>query len=461
MGDVVAVAAEEDQVAGQELAVAYLDTIFILLLSSAGEAVAKVLVAIQDEAGAVEAVGTVSTVNIGIALVALSKGQQVFDHSGLYEVLSVGMLLLPADSKVVATEEHGEGFLNRGVVLGRQLLSVAHNGTDIDQQAGRGLCPICNIGTVTVFQQGNRTAVLTGVADDLHEVGHDLEELFSSQRVGGTEAAFAVAGYDTQLIGGTHICRLCIRKMVCPLCGIGDLGCGGIGQHCNGAHLLTGNSSGHVAIVQAGGDHVLLLHGHDGTDGPIGNAGIALRLDLYLLALLCLGIEPLAHILIGTEEHNDCFLTAGMVLGVQLAVGALYDADGNHDLRRLNGIVADGGAVLKAVQGLQLRLRIAVGRSHEVVGDLEELLTGQRIVGTEFAVAVAGDNTLLIGIADIRILGVLKMVGRVRIGVATGQMLKDEDSHLAHFASGDLAGHVCVTQALGQEAQLIHRVYGI
>ena len=80
MGDVVGTAAtEEYQITGFQVFAADLYTVVILLGSSTREAVAEVLIAVQDKAGAVEAVGAVSAVDIGIAQVALGKGKKKAD----------------------------------------------------------------------------------------------------------------------------------------------------------------------------------------------------------------------------------------------------------------------------------------------------------------------------------------------------------------------------------------------
>ena len=77
----IAVTTEEYQIAGLEVCLIDMHTVTVLLLRTSCEGIAKMLVNIQDKAGAVERVRSVAAIDVGIALEALGKCNKVL-HQG-------------------------------------------------------------------------------------------------------------------------------------------------------------------------------------------------------------------------------------------------------------------------------------------------------------------------------------------------------------------------------------------
>ena len=139
-------------------------------------------------------------------------------------------------------------------------------------------------------------------------------------------------------------------------------------------------------------------------------------------------------------------------------VAAAQDADPGEHARRLQRIFVDITDVGELRQiALGQRIDGDIAQSHQRPDRLEEFLPRHQLVRPEGVVLIAGDNAVLGGKVDNRVVrvgeGVFGGAGRDRAIPKAGENIR---RYVAHFLSRDRCIHISVQNALGQEALRLH-----
>ena len=139
-------------------------------------------------------------------------------------------------------------------------------------------------------------------------------------------------------------------------------------------------------------------------------------------------------------------------------VAAAQDADPGEHARRLQRIfvdIADVGELRQIALGQRIDGDIA--QSHQRPDRLEEFLPRHQLVRPEGVVLIAGDDAVLGGKVDNRVVrvgeGVFGSAGRDRAIPKAGENIR---RYVAHFLSRDRCIHISGQNALGQEALRLH-----
>ena len=450
--------AEEHEVARHQLAAAdMLAVVIILRRRRARNIEAEMAVNILHEAGAVEACGRCAAVDIVIALERQGIGHQIVRQRGLLD------RAVPRRGELIAAQEDHKRLQAAGGRLRQKLAVAALDRADVAQQARRRFRPLGKL--LQVRKLTERIAVharvlLRRIADGLHEVARDLEELLARQRIVRAEAAVTVALHDLELVGRVHVRIVRVREVRRAGRRIFRAHQAVIGQHGNGAHLRAGDGLAQVCIVEARRDDAELHDLRELRNGPRRDAAVTavvirVRIDRHIIIFA----QPLADNVIRAAEHGDGRLPLRRALRLKGRAGAAHHAERDHILRRLECIVADGGCVRKLgkVGRLDALVLPEQRARHQVIGDLEEVLTAQRLIRAERLILVAVDDTLLKGEVDLHLLRVREIPGPTGAGcLHVHQVLIDLDGHFAHLAARDVGGKVGVQQAVRQQAERLH-----
>ena len=195
--------------------------------------------------------------------------------------------------------------------------------------------------------------------------------------------------------------------------------------------------------------------GHAGIAGVVAVIGDSGGEDGVVIILL--------DALKGAEEHGHGFLPGGGAGRVEddAAGGVFCAVDiavGHTELRGFLCPAGKGRGIAKLAEGVGVDGQDGLkgGGIAEVFEELEKFLPRDALIGSERAVRITGDDAVFIGLGDVGIIRIGKILRAVELQVVAGGLFEGLDGKEAHFSARDGLLEVHAGELVWQNLEVLH-----